>query len=624
MQDVRGITVDDESTRDIDDAFWIEREDDGWRLTVSIADVAGGVPRGGPNDEEARSRIATDYFANGNRPMLPRHLSEGALSLWPQQKRAVLTVSMRLGNDLSLQSTEIAHRTLISEAKLSYDAIPIIKTASANPFHTLINNGLGVAMGLLQKRRDAGALVLYDLHKGWVSTEEGAIRRLERRTDTVGYILIQELMILTNRAVAEWAIRRDVPVLFRNHTAHSASPDRFDLIREIEEGMRGEPKDIELLRQRTNMLLDRARYEPAVRGHYGLNLGAYVHFTSPIRRFADLVTERQIRAAISGEALPYTRAELEEIARHINDTLERTRASKSEQMKKRDEKRALQSVARGVLARVTPVEFERATKMEVRSGEAPSEGFQDGYLERLAAGKVTVVAMVILLAQPELGDEWKPLRQATADFLGQKPEDAVSVLSAAMNIAGWANVVYHVIQDGPPHLRRFYVSADLACGDCVVGDDNPRHIQAAHTDPTRVGHACAMNLKLAKQLAAVSLLANRLGLRTPKEVEQPARIATLPAPAEDTPAAPPPPTKDDLGAVDNAVSALFENAQTRKIAPPKFAFKMTGPKHLPLIDCRCTFDGIERSATGSSKQTAKKLAAESVLLALCTSDSLRA
>src|SRR5271155_5328089 len=615
MQDVRGITVDDESTRDIDDAFWIERQDDGWRVVVSIADVAGGVPRGTPSDDEARAQIATDYFANGNRPMLPRHLSEGSLSLWPQQKRGVLAVSMRIGNDLSLQSTEIARGTLVSQAKLSYDAIPVIKATSANPFHTLINDALGIAMGLLQKRRHAGALVLYDLHNGWVSTEEGAIRQLERRADTIGYILVQELMILTNRAVAEWAIQHDIPVLFRTHPAHSASPDRVDLIREIEEGMRGEPKDIELLRQRTNMLLDRARYEPAVRGHYGLNLSAYTHFTSPIRRFADLVTERQVRAAVSTEPLPYTRTELEETARHINDTLERTRASKSEQMKKRDEKRALQSIARGVLARVTPVEFERATKMEVRSGGAPSESFQDGYLERLAAGNVTVVAMVILLTQPELGDEWKPLRQATVDFLGQKPEEAVSVLSAATNIAGWANVVYHVSQDGPPHIPRFFVGADLACGDCVPGDDTPRHTQAAHTDPTRVGYACATSLKLAKQLAAVSLLANRLGLRMPKEVEQPAPPVAVPAPAEERPAAPPP-SNDGLGATDNAISALFENAQTRKIAPPKFAFKMTGPKHLPRVDCRCTFDGIERSATGSSKQAAKKIAAESVLLAL--------
>ena len=125
--EARGVTIDSEQTRDIDDAVWVEREDDGsWNVQVSIADVSEVVRPGSRVDARAREMVATRYYATGNSPMLPRHLSEDQLSLWPWQKKDTVTVEMKLAPDGAVLSTSLSTTTLRSRARVTHDRVPAV------------------------------------------------------------------------------------------------------------------------------------------------------------------------------------------------------------------------------------------------------------------------------------------------------------------------------------------------------------------------------------------------------------------------------------------------------------------------------------------------------------------
>lgn len=220
---LRGITIDDVTTWDMDDAIWVEiTENGGWHIVVMVADVAEVVPKHSELDRLAMSRVETKYYANGNSPMLPRRLADEKLSLRPGEPKYVLVVDIILGMNLSILETRLSRTGRTSEARLAFSDIPRILSDREHTQHALIKLASQLANGLLTQRRNRGALAFYDLGRGLVTNEEGSIRQLKRREDTIGYIIIQELMILANMAVAEYAVKNDIPILFRNHTARSA------------------------------------------------------------------------------------------------------------------------------------------------------------------------------------------------------------------------------------------------------------------------------------------------------------------------------------------------------------------------------------------------------------------
>lgn len=445
---IKGITIDSESTRDIDDALWIEFQDDGfWHIFVSIADVAETVSPGDTFDVRAREMVTTKYFGTGNSPMLPRRLAEDELSLWPHKERKTVTVEITMRwpetwaevardrarllqtqlarveagaieqavpdalrermleplrkeleatrTDLELAKsidttqaeivkTEIYPSTLTSQGRITYDKIPtLLQEKPQTAEYDVISIGCKMAMQLLDRRRKAGAFVLYDLNNGWVTTEEGFLRKLEKKEETIGHVLIQEMMVLANAQVAEFAVKNDIPVLFRNHMAMSAMPDRQILMGQIEDALTTPLADLDTVRQRTHMLLGKASYSDSLLGHYGLNLPAYLHFTSPIRRYADLITQRQIKAYLDGTPLPYAKADVEQIAHHINDTLELERERTSQHFKTLDEQKAHRAIDARRLDGLDATHFERVTKVEARSGNDPSDGFEEAFLRRL-------------------------------------------------------------------------------------------------------------------------------------------------------------------------------------------------------------------------------------------------
>lgn len=587
-------TLDDTHSLDLDDALEVERVDDQHaKIKVFIADVAGAVPKGHKFDEYAHQVVETRYWNGGNTPMLPRFMAENRLSLLPFKKRTTLCVRAVINRGLELtEPVRITKKAVVSKHKLAYAEIPGILADKTHQLHGVVSFVEPIAQALLEKRRKAGALAFYDLNEGWATTEEGVLLRLERAKANVGYIIVQEMMILANRLVAAWCAENGVPVLFRNHTAKSIAPDRTELLRQLDDA-RLHPETVEALRERVHLVMNRAEYSPTLVGHYGLNLPAYLHFTSPIRRYADLVTHRQIRAKIEGVELPYTPEELVTEAAHINAKIRENRDRKSDEMKenadKRGERRANTLDARR-LANLKPADFERVLKVTLRGAE-PNPDVIEAIRLRAKEGTLAVLDLFLILStSPQDEAAWAILREEIVSHLVEHPFHGASIASMGMNVLGWSPLDYQHRKFGPDHALRFEAVARVTTPSGEVAS------------PPVV----ATSLKLAKQQATISLLAVLADTKLPEW------------PAIETPPEPEKPLQVLQTDGGNPVNALQEIAQAHKLAFPTYSDKRVGgPDHAPTFAVTCTFKGIERTSQPSgNKKEAKKEAARLVMEAL--------
>lgn len=591
MTKFNGVTIDDASSWDLDDSVWAEETEEGVLLTVCIADVAGAIPRGHDFDAAARAKVETRYWAGGNTPMIPRVLADGEVSLLPGKTRQVVAIQMLLDGHYALVGEpKVTLGTLNSRAKIAYDAVPGLLMGSA-PHTPVLRMLQKVALGLLDKRRLAGALAFYDLNEGWTTTEEGTILKLERAQANVGYILIQEAMILANTCFARYAGTHSIPVLFRNHTAKTVAPAREELLRQLE-AVRLDPSQIGALRQRVHMVMNRATYDPVILGHYGLSLPFYLHGSSPIRRYADLVTQRQIRAHVLGEPLPYTLEEVGLEAQHIMTWLKEADDKKSVQMKEQAEQRADRQADRlgpAQLVALKPKEFERVLKMTTRSDEHHAE-VAEAIRLKLAEGTLAVLDMfIVLMARPV----WLAERQAVIDHLQAHTHFAMSLFSVGVSVAGWPVPEFTEQREGQAHALRFRVTATTSSGGTAMTSKE----------------VVAPALKVAKSMAVVDLLARLSGVASPKWPKQ-GKPPEAAKPVVDLKA---PPAEGG-----NAVAALQEHAQAGKLAFPEYTFERAGgPDHMPLFACTCTYQGRNlTSLPDGNKKAAKKEAAGLVLAAL--------
>lgn len=331
-------TIDPDDARDFDDAINVERTGRGWRVGIHIADVSHFVRPGSPLDREAVARGNSVYLADRVIPMLPEALSNGMCSLRPDEDHLTFSVFAEVDKKGKVLSARFARTVIRSKARLTYkEAFAALQKKP----HDELTKRLHVAWelsGLLRKCRFAkGSLDLdFPEVKVWLD-ENGRPIRLEKVENDISHQLIEELMLLANELVARELMRAKQPAAYRVHerpdldklaefreTALAQGVRIGDLsnrdeVQKLLRIVRGRPQEyaikLALLKS-----LKRARYAPQPLGHYGLNKSDYTHFTSPIRRYADLVVHRALEKRLGLTKKGPDSSGLEALCEHISTT----------------------------------------------------------------------------------------------------------------------------------------------------------------------------------------------------------------------------------------------------------------------------------------------------------------
>lgn len=349
------VTIDGADARDFDDAVWAEPDNNpknkgGFHIMVGIADVAHYVPAGSYLDLDARLRGNSVYFPDRVIPMLPFELSNGVCSLNPNQPRAAMVCEAWIDKTGHKIKHRFVRALIQSTRRLTYEEVQaaIDRHQDIIGLETEIQSLTDVYRLLHQKRQKRGVLELDVPERQVILNDKGQITEIKLRVQTDSHKLIEELMILANVAAAETLEDKSVPTLYRVHDRPSVQKletlNAFLTSLGIHQTLTesAEPKDFNDILVQANKTANhfavnefvlrsqsQAVYSPENIGHFGLSLDRYAHFTSPIRRYADIMVHRALITALKlgkdGLSDDETNT-FEEIARHISDT-ERQAAS---------------------------------------------------------------------------------------------------------------------------------------------------------------------------------------------------------------------------------------------------------------------------------------------------------
>ena len=363
LRDIPLITIDPADARDHDDAVYAQKDEDpknegGWIVWVAIADVAAYVRPGSNLDREARDKGNSTYFPDRVEPMLPERLSNGLCSLKEGENRATMAVRMVFDKDGKKTGHKFVRGLMRSHAKLSYEqaqaAIDGAPDETTGPIMEAILYPLWNAYRTMLKGRLKRSPLQIESAERRIRMTDGEITSIEPRVSLEAHRLIEEMMIQANVCAAETLEKHKTPLLYRVHDAPSqeklfnladflgtigkpwtkgepATTKRFNkLLDETREGEHAEVVNEVVLRTQLQAI-----YSPENVGHFGLNLDRYAHFTSPIRRYSDLIVHRGlIRALGLGKDGLTDReiAELPAIAEHVVMTERRSMAAERDAM----------------------------------------------------------------------------------------------------------------------------------------------------------------------------------------------------------------------------------------------------------------------------------------------------
>jgi ribonuclease R len=313
------ITIDGEDAKDFDDAVYCEpRSDGGFSLKVAIADVAHYVSLHSALDKEAYARSTSVYIANRVLPMLPEVLSNGLCSLKPDEDRYAMVADIVLNAAGEVQSTDFYNAVIRSKARLTYAAVAEMLEGKASEIRPTIRDLYSLFQCLLEQRKIRGSLDFDVPEPQVIFNDDGKIQSIVARTRQDSHRLIEECMLLANVAVARFIESKKSPCLFRVHD--QPEEEKMQKCRQFMQFFslsipaRSKPstKDFSMLleqiaqRPERNLLQrmvlrtqQQARYFPANNGHFGLGYDHYTHFTSPIRRYPDLIVHRTLKELLN-------------------------------------------------------------------------------------------------------------------------------------------------------------------------------------------------------------------------------------------------------------------------------------------------------------------------------------
>ncbi|HEY8587532.1 MAG TPA: ribonuclease R [Rhodanobacter sp.] len=342
------VTIDGADARDFDDAVYAEpRRGGGWRLIVAIADVSHYVQVGNALDSEAYERSTSTYFPGFVVPMLPETLSNGICSLNPQLDRLCMVCDMTVDAEGSVIRSKFYDAVMNSHARLTYDTVwQAVGLGDKDVRHEVadvlpqLENLHALYKAMAQQRKRRGAIDFETPEVKFRLDQTGSVESMGATERNDAHKLIEECMIAANVQAALFLEKKKIPALFRAHEPPPAEKyeDLQQFLREFKLHMppisEVTPADFsevlrmvharperELIQSVLLRSQSMAAYQPDNRGHFGLSLQAYAHFTSPIRRYPDLLVHRAIRFALTGRKVTdytYTPAEMAAMAIHCS------------------------------------------------------------------------------------------------------------------------------------------------------------------------------------------------------------------------------------------------------------------------------------------------------------------
>ena len=346
LTDVPLVTIDGEDARDFDDAVYCEpfksgrgkSAVEGWRLLVAIADVSHYVKPGEPLDDDAYERATSVYFPRRVIPMLPEKISNGLCSLNPEEDRLSMVCDMVVDGSGEITAYQFYPAVICSHARLTYNEVATIlantRGVEAQRRKDLVPHLLNlhdVYRALLKRRAGRGAIDFETTETQIVCDDNGRIEKIVPRTRTEAHRLIEEAMLAANVCAAEFIASHKHPALYRVH--EGPTPEKRltlqNYLRALGLGFSlsddPKPSELQAIAQATKDRVDAAQihamllrsmqqaiYTASNSGHFGLAYEAYTHFTSPIRRYPDLLVHRVIKALLLGKRYTLTGMALDE------------------------------------------------------------------------------------------------------------------------------------------------------------------------------------------------------------------------------------------------------------------------------------------------------------------------
>ena len=612
------LMIDAETARDRDDAISVTRlpDGDGWSLEIHVAGVADVVTHGSIADEQAFLRGGTRYLPTRTIPMLGEE-AESAATLTADADRTTLQVTAVVDRDGALHDVSVSRARIAAGrcVALNHGQVPSILADQSHPLHQDVAAADEAAQVLLNARRASGALAIYDLAAGWATDEDGSLVRIEAPNRTSAYVIVQEMMIAANEAVAMWCIEAGLPILFRNHRMNPVAGSAEDLMHEYVAAS-GDATLFDKLRSRMLAAVRPATYEPTVHGHHSLRLAAYTHVTSPLRRLADLVNQRMIFAYLDHDPVPYSGSQLTAIGTDLNRRARERRELKKNSFKSAS-KRIVARQAAGDLSVLDSGGFTKVLK-SLRS-QPLSEDLAIELKRRSSTDQLSVADIAFLI--DAVDPSWRASQLDVVDQMSlTHPEMAPSAAAAWRQIDPErpASIV-EFEQHGPSHDRSFAARATH------LGWQGPWVVAKSKKAAEQGALWAAVRAQLAGVVVADS--APDWPVAAVSEAEAPVDSDYAPA---QNPVAKRRPENEAAGSVvpialggakkqkalSNPVAWLMTLAQKENVPAPEWVFDAQGPDHARQFVATVYFAGRTHTVASATKSKAKTRSATNLIEAL--------
>jgi ribonuclease R len=587
---VTGYTIDAHNSMDLDDSFNILIKENCFILQVSIADVSHFIQRNSLLFQRALKKIETHYYKNSVSHMLPVIYSEKKISLLPDREVPTITFEFDVDFDYNILDFKFYESVFVSLKKMSYsefDKLVLLK--EVNQDIAKFRLAVDFSTFLLNNRRKAGALAIYDLKKMIYSDEEGIIRNLSIANAHTGNIVVQEFMILTNSMIGQLMAKKDLPFLFRNHTVKNISPDRDEILNQYNHALL-DPVYLDQLAGKIGFWFDAAVYENIIKGHYGLNLSVYTHITSPIRRVADLINQFQLKNYLNSSYGGFNFQELAEISQYLKSKYNEMKEKSNDFFRNKARAEAKTSIVKEnkyYFESLPEKKFAQVIKTMCEE-ETLHHSFIEVLINKLEDGRLGIESLYKILFTNKVNKpDWDPLITKVIDFVNSTQ----GFSSQLLNIESQKNSALSTIyEEYIENNNNFYCRVIGVINDLEYSSLNYA-FGKSKKEASQIGH----NLFLSNYLNGELVLKNKSIIPDDRfEIE-----------------------------LDNTESEIEENfigklneihQKNINLSSPVYKFTIEGNSNNPIITCNCIMkfknNEYNTKAISSNKKISKHISAK--------------